>query len=123
MKTFGKLITLVLVGAISLVNTSCSKTETEVVTSIYYQFDGLEELKYITGNESTVAAFLTELNSVKEQYAGTSFNESDLISDINIVVSKYDNGVISGTFYLKKSTSGGESWSQVKSWTMKFGTN
>lgn len=96
---------------------SCSKTS----ESAYYKYFGLEEMYYIESEYNTAAAFFSELGAIMSKYDGTNFKENSMITDINKVVSKYNNGVVSGTFYLKKSPKSDQGpWSNVKSWTLKF---
>ena len=95
----------------------CSKTE----ENAYYKYFGLEDMYYLEDQYSTAVAFFSDLGSIMTKYDGTYINENSMISDINKVVSKYNYGAVSGTFYLKKSTKSKEGpWSTVKSWGMKF---
>ena len=85
-----------------------------------YKYFGLEEMYYITGNESTVRAFFSELKGVLNRFDGTDFTDSDIITATQEVVTQYNWDVIKGTFYLKKSPLNADNWTIVQSFTMKY---
>lgn len=98
----------------------CSKDDEEF--SAYYKYFGLEDMYYIQAEEGIAVAFFNELGTIMEKNDGHYFTDSSLKSQIEKVVRKYNNGVVSGTFYLKKTTESKDygPWTTVASWTMNF---
>lgn len=78
-------------------------------------------MHYIKGYENTAVSFVNDLNSVMSIFDQTSFSTNDIIKEINRVVEKYDNDVISGVFSLQKSTqSANGPWKVAKTWSMSY---
>lgn len=116
MKKTLKMMLVILLGMIVMGAMSGCKKEV-----LYkYKYFGLEDLYYITGNESTVRAFFSDLDAVMNRFDGTHFKDSELIAAVQKVVTQYNWNVIKGTFYLKKSPKDANSWTTIKSFTMKY---
>ena len=103
MKYFGK-VSIALIGIFALsCMCGCSKDDDKEYEA-YYKYFGLEDMMYISSEEYKAAAFFEELGNIMDNNDGHYFTESSLKSQIESVVRRYNNGVISGTFYLKKTT-------------------
>ena len=76
MKKTLKMMLVILIGMAVLGTTSGCKKEVQYE----YKYFGLEEMYYITGNESTVRAFFSELDGVLNRYNGTNSTDSDIVS-------------------------------------------
>lgn len=119
MKAISKLFTVITNGIIALcILGGCTKEKI-----YYYKYEGLEELEYIVGEESTTRAFFSSLNNVMDRFDGTNFTDSEIKSAVQNVVDDYNYGVIQGTFYLQKSTDKNSGYSTVKSYTLTFSSN
>lgn len=116
MKKTLKMMIVILLGVAAMGAMSGCKKEV-----LYkYKYFGLEDLYYISGNESTVRAFVSDLNAVMNRFDGKSFTDSEIIAAVEKVVTQYNWDVIKGTFYLKKSPKDANSWTTIKSFTMKY---
>ena len=74
MKAISKLFTVITNGIIALcILGGCTKEKI-----YYYKYEGLEELEYIVGEESTTRAFFSSLNNVMDRFDGTNFTDSDI---------------------------------------------
>lgn len=116
MKKTLKMMLVILLGVAAMGTFSGCKKEVRYE----YKYFGLEDLYYITGNESTVRAFFSELNGVMNRFDGTNFTDSDIISATQKVVTQYNWDVIKGTFYLKKSPANADNWTTIQTFTMKY---
>lgn len=79
-----------------------------------------EDIYYLSGNESTLRAFDSELKTVLNRFSGKPEADSEVIPAINDVVKMYNFDVIRGTLYLKKSPMDGTSWTTIKSFKMMY---
>lgn len=99
-----------------LMTLSCEKD----IEQAFYKYDGLEELQYIIGEESTLNRFMSELASVMNNYDGTFFTENEIKSDVRTIAEKYDNGILEGTFYLTKANQKDGYYSTIESYALHF---
>ena len=99
--------------------TSCNKSD-EVLAQ--YKFDQQELLTFAEQNlefETDVENLFKELGDVVSSYNGTSFTESELVSDLDDVIRRYDNNNLAGTFSLYKALGESKNFSKCHTWTMK----
>lgn len=116
MKKTLKMMLVILLGVAAIGTFSGCKKEVRYE----YKYFGLDEMYYISGNESTVRAFFSDLNSVLNRFDGTNFTDSEIVSATQKVVTQYNWDVIKGTFYLKKSPLNADSWTTIGTFTMKY---
>lgn len=116
MKKTLKIMLVILFGVAAMGTFSGCKKEVRYE----YKYFGLDEMYYISGNESTVRAFFSELDGVLNRYNGTNSTDSDIVSATQKVVTQYNWDVIKGTFYLKKSPLNADSWTTIGTFTMKY---
>ncbi|MDY5823930.1 MAG: hypothetical protein ACI3ZG_00525 [Candidatus Coprenecus sp.] len=112
------LLSIISICAVFMTNSCSSLLDDEPA---WYRYEGVEEMHYIKGYENTAASFVNDLNSVMHIFDQTSFTTNDIIKEVNRVVEKYDNDVISGVFSLQKSTkSANGPWKVAKTWSMNY---
>ena len=70
---------------------------------VWYTYFGLEDMYYILAEEKTAVKFFNELSDIMNKYDGTNIDENKMKDDIDRVVKRYDNGVLSGSFSSRKS--------------------
>ena len=112
------LLSIISICAVLLTNSCSSLLNDEPA---WYRDECVEDMHYIKGYENTAVSFVNDLNSVMSIFDQTSFSTNDIIKEINRVVEKYDNDVISGVFSLQKSTkSANGPWKVAKTWSMSY---
>lgn len=115
MKKTLKMMLVILLGMAAMGAMSGCKKE------VLYQYKcSFEDVYYLSGNESTAKAFMSEINAVLKKFNGKPEADPEVISEISKVVMMYNFNVIKGTLYLKKSPMDESSWITIKSFTMKY---
>lgn len=115
MKKTLKMMLVILLGVVAMGAMSGCKKE------VLYRYKcSFEDIYYLSGNESTLRAFDSELKTVLNRFSGKPEADSEVIPAINDVVKMYNFDVIRGTLYLKKSPVDGTSWTTIKSFKMMY---
>lgn len=113
-----KTLKLMLVLLFAVITTTAFNSCTKETIRYHYRYNGVDNLEYKIGHETTANNFVRDLNNVMNSLDGTEFSDSDIKSKTRTVVNRYNNGYLEGTFYLQKSSSSSGPWSNIASYTL-----
>ena len=114
-------VALICMTMSGIILSSCGSDDNDTPTTVTYScYSEPGKLTYVEGEEATFYAFQKAIQAALDASVASSVTISDaqVIMCVQAVVDVYDNGVIAGSFDLRKSYDGGSNYTTVKTFTM-----